>query len=75
MFWLFLIFIIPLVLFAISYYQLKQTTPDENTANLTYYGAAALQLLFTGYFVIKGYETPEMKDLKLPNPMPQMSMR
>lgn len=75
MFWLFLIFVIPAVLYAISFFKLTQTSPDTNTANYTYYAAVALQAVFIGYFVFKGHQAPEMSDLKLPNNMPQMSMR
>lgn len=69
MFWLFLIFIIPAVLYAVSFFKLTQTAPDTNTANYAYYAAVALQVIFTGYFVIKGHQAPEMSDLKLPKSM------
>ena len=75
MFWLFLIFVIPAILYAISFFQLTQTTPDKDMANYAYYAAMTLQVFFTGYFVIKGNQAPEMNDMKLPKSMPQMSMR
>jgi len=80
MFWFFLIFLIPAVLYAISFFKLTQTPPDASTANYAYYAAVALQLIFTGYVVFHGAgvtdsEKPKSMPQFLPQSMPQMSMR
>lgn len=55
--WLFLIFLLPLVLYAFSYFRLlNQSNGNTTTAVYAYWLAVAVQLILIGTLSVKGAE-------------------